>query len=58
MNIAEPKYRVLIICINPYIRIEFQDYLTSLLGEYIFFDTAAPEELKKASQITLVGSVD
>lgn len=51
MNIAEPKYSVLIICINPYIRIEFQDYLTSLLGEYISFDTAAPEELKKASQI-------
>lgn len=51
MNAAEPKYRVLIICINPYIRIEFQDYLTSLLGEYISFDTASPDELKKASQI-------
>ena len=31
------KNRVLIICLHPGIRREFQDYLTALLGEYISF---------------------
>ena len=38
MSLSANKYRVLILCINPYIRIEFQDYLRSLLGDYIDFD--------------------
>ncbi|MDO4329536.1 MAG: sigma 54-interacting transcriptional regulator [Lachnospiraceae bacterium] len=34
------KYHVLIVCINPYIRIEFQNYLLSCLGDYVTFDTS------------------
>ncbi|MDO5417729.1 MAG: sigma-54-dependent Fis family transcriptional regulator, partial [Lachnospiraceae bacterium] len=44
MSVSDTKYRVLIICINPYIRIEFQDYLTSVLGSYIDFTTSSPSE--------------
>ena len=40
------KYKVLIVCINPYIRVEFLDYLTSFLGSYITFDAASPSEFK------------
>ena len=40
------KYKVLIVCINPYIRVEFLDYLTSFLGSYITFGAASPSEFK------------
>ncbi len=57
MTGLKQKYRGLIVCINPYIRIEFLDYLTSFLGSYITFDTAAPSELTKASQLDGYGCI-
>ncbi len=50
MSLSANKYRVLILCINPYIRIEFQDYLRSLLGDYIDFDACDPAEAGSSSQ--------
>ncbi len=57
MSEFQAKHKVLIVCINPYIRIEFLDYLTSYLGSYIAFDTAAPSELKEASQLKSYGCI-
>lgn len=45
------KYTVLILCINPYIRIEFQNYLTNLLGNYIRFDAADPADITGSDQL-------
>lgn len=51
MSLSQKKPHVLIVCINPYIRIEFQDYLHSLLGDYVLFDTSAPSEITDSSQL-------
>ena len=51
------KYKVLIVCINPYIRVEFLDYLTSFLGSYITFDAASPSEFKEPSQLEDYGCI-
>lgn len=51
MSFSQKKPHVLIVCINPYIRIEFQDYLHSVLGEHILFDTSAPSEITDAAQL-------
>lgn len=51
MPISKHKHHVLILCVNPYIRIEFQDYLHSLLGDYILFDTAEPDSITDSSQL-------
>ena len=51
MSQTQDKYRVLILCINPYIRIEFQDYLRSLLGDYVLFDTIPPSEVTDTDQL-------
>ena len=51
------KYKVLIVCINPYIRVEFLDYLTSFLGSYITFDAASPSELKEPRQLEGYGCI-
>lgn len=57
MTEPKKKYRVLIVCINPYIRIEFLDYLTSFLGSCISFDAASPSELKDAGQLKDYGCI-
>ncbi|MDO5350117.1 MAG: sigma 54-interacting transcriptional regulator [Lachnospiraceae bacterium] len=52
MSESNRKYHVLIVCINPYIRIEFQNYLYACLGDYVSFDTSdlasiiSPDQLK------------
>ncbi len=51
MSLSQKKPHVLIVCINPYIRIEFQDYLHSVLGDYILFDTSAPSDITDSSQL-------
>ncbi len=51
MPLSKDKHHVLILCVNPYIRIEFQDYLHSLLGDYVLFDTAEPESITDSSQL-------
>lgn len=45
------KNRVLIICLHPGIRREFQDYLTALLGEYISFHILDPYQIHDPAQI-------
>ncbi len=45
------KNSVLIICLNPGIRREFQDYLSSLLGEYISFHILDPYQIHDPAQI-------
>ncbi len=51
MSLSQKKPHVLIISINPYIRIEFQDYLHSVLGDYILFDTSAPSDITDSGQL-------
>lgn len=51
MSLSKDKYHVLILCINPYIRIEFQDYLHSILGDHIIFDASAPSDITDLDQI-------
>ncbi|MCI9163978.1 MAG: sigma 54-interacting transcriptional regulator [Lachnospiraceae bacterium] len=51
MSLSQKKPHVLIVCINPYIRIEFQDYLHSVLGDHILFDTSSPAEITEAAQL-------
>ncbi len=51
MSLSLKKPHVLIVCVNPYIRIEFQDYLHSVLGDHILFDTSSPSEITDASQL-------
>ena len=51
MPLSKDKHRVLILCVNPYIRIEFQDYLHSLLGDYVLFDTAEPNAITDSVQL-------
>lgn len=46
-----PKPAVLIVCLHPGIRQEFQDYLSSLLGSYIRFDIIDPYQLHSPTQI-------
>lgn len=48
---TKKRYRVFIACWNPYIRIEFQDYLQSLLGEYVAFDACDLAEITDPSQL-------
>ena len=45
------KNRVLIICLHPGIRREFQDYLSALLGEYISFHILDPYQIHDPAQI-------
>src|SRR5699024_2845932 len=45
MQDSPNKYKVLIVCINLYIRVEFFVYLTSFLCSYITFDAASPSDL-------------
>lgn len=52
MPLPDSKYHVLIICINPYIRLEFQDYLHSFLGDYILFDASDPASVTESSQLS------
>ncbi len=47
----EKGYRVFIACWNPYIRIEFQDYLQSLLGEHVAFDACDLADIKDPSYL-------
>ncbi len=51
MALPSEKYHVLILSINPYIRIEFQDYLTSFLGDYIIFDSSDPKAVTHKEQL-------
>ncbi len=51
MSLSQKKPHVLIVCISPYIRIEFQDYLHSVLGDHILFDTSAPSDITDISQL-------
>ncbi len=51
MPLSQDKYHVLIVCISPYIRIEFQDYLQSILGNHIVFDASAPSDIQKSEQL-------
>ena len=48
---AKKRYQVFIACLNPYIRIEFQDYLQSLLGGYITFDAWDLAEMTDPCQL-------
>ena len=45
------KNSVLIICLHPGIRREFQDYLSALLGEYISFHILDPYQIHDPAQI-------
>ena len=45
------KPAVLIMCLHPGIRQEFQEYLSSLLGEYIRFDILDPYQIHSQEQI-------
>lgn len=51
MTLSKDKPCVLIVCVNPYIRIEFQDYLQSILGDYIRFVTSAPSDITDSAQL-------
>ncbi len=51
MSLSHKKPHVLIVCVNPYIRIEFQDYLQSVLGDHILFDTSAPSQVTDPAQL-------
>ncbi|MGC6173276.1 sigma 54-interacting transcriptional regulator [Lacrimispora sp. 38-1] len=52
MTEPTPRFHVLIVCINPVIRLEFQTYLHSILGKYISFDTINLYQVHDSSQIT------
>lgn len=51
MSVSQKQYRVLIVSINPYIRIEFQNYLHSCLGNYISFDASDLASILSADQL-------
>lgn len=51
MSCPKDRPSVLVICVNPYIRIEFQDYLQSVLGDYVRFDTSAPSAVTDSAQL-------